>query len=211
MEILISLENILESSYAQKVREWRNQDFVRLQMVNQDIITEEQHRKYLDSLKGNKNKESFVVVQNHTAPIGVLNFTINYDENYIEPGTYIVDEALLGKGYGLILNLVKMEYIFRVMPEGEMRTFVLQSNEYNIQLQKKLGAEIRCHRKMRDHYGNEKDAVEMFITKEMWDQERQKVIKLCQVFIAHLKKVPKSEVNVMDHILFPERKETIRA
>jgi len=37
----------LDDMYVKKMREWRNQDFVRQRMFNREIITEEEHARLL--------------------------------------------------------------------------------------------------------------------------------------------------------------------
>ena len=48
----VSFINILELDdiYIKNLRDWRNQDFVRQRMLNQEIITEEEHAGFIEHL-----------------------------------------------------------------------------------------------------------------------------------------------------------------
>lgn len=52
----LELINILDTNYKDEMLSWRNQEFVRKNMRNPEIISIESHRAYLDSLKSGKGR-----------------------------------------------------------------------------------------------------------------------------------------------------------
>lgn len=167
----ITFQNILDTPYTEKLREWRNQDFVRKNMTNHDIISLETHRKYIDSLKQSDTSKVFLAM-NHGEPLAIVTIKINWEEKYVEPGTYIINEAYLGKGFGIVMSYMRLEYIFDIMPEGRMRTIILDKNERNISLQKKMGCQLEEHIEVEDQNGRKEPAAAYSLTKEAWDANK---------------------------------------
>ena len=124
---LIVFKNLLDTPYMQQLRIWRNLDFVRDNMTNKALISHEEHQKYLTMLHNNPDTRKVFVAMQDTIPFGVVNFSIYQESGYIEPGMYLVDSRFLGKGYGMVLQYVRLEYIFTIMPAGRMRTIVLRT------------------------------------------------------------------------------------
>lgn len=166
--VSITFKNILDTEYTDKLREWRNQDFVRKNMTNHDIIGKEEHEKYIEFLRKSDTNKVFVAL-NHDEPLAIVTIKINWEEKYVEPGTYIINEDYLGKGYGIIMSYMRLEYIFELMPEGRMRTVILDKNETNINLQKKMGCVFEKHIQVEDNNGGLEQASVFYLTKEMWD------------------------------------------
>src|SRR5699024_4444787 len=84
----------------QKVREWRNQDFVRENMFTTNIISKEEHNKFLSSLKDRKDKEFFIGFY-EDKPFCVVNITQLCQTKY-EIGYYLIHKENRGKGFGFI-------------------------------------------------------------------------------------------------------------
>lgn len=167
----ITFKNLLDTPYTKELRIWRNQDFVRKNMTNHDIIGEEEHEAYLQSLRDNPSNKVFVAL-NNDEPLAIITIKINPQEGYVEPGTYIINEAYLGKGYGIIMSYMRLEYIFELMPQGRMRTVILDKNERNINLQKKMGCRLEEHIMVEDQHGAKEPASVFYLTKEMWDANK---------------------------------------
>lgn len=168
----ISFKNILDTEYTMKMREWRNQDFVTKNMINQETITVEQHEKYLELLRAKSDTRKVFVCLENEKPFAILNFTIFREDNYIEPATYLINKSFLGKGYGLVVNIAKMSYIFKVLPCGEMRTKVLTTNNVNYKLQLKMGAKLRNIVSYTDEKGTDRELYSLYATKEMWEAKK---------------------------------------
>ena len=74
---MIEYRNILDvkSELQQRVREWRNSDRVRMNMLASDLISEEQHRRWLSSLAESPERQSVRVVFEGDEPFGIITFT----------------------------------------------------------------------------------------------------------------------------------------
>lgn len=164
----IVFKNILNTEYTDELRNWRNQDFVRNNMINHNLIEKEEHVHYIESLRHSKDNKVFLAL-NHQEPLAIITVKIHWDENYIEPGTYIINEKYLGKGYGIIMSYFRLEYIFELMPEGKMKTIILDKNKRNINLQKKMGCIFEKNITVTDVNGKQEVASVYSLTKEMWD------------------------------------------
>ncbi len=167
----ITFKNILDTPYTMKLREWRNQDFVRKNMTNHDLIGEEEHKAYIEFLRKSDTDKVFLAMDREM-PLAVVTIKINWKEQYVEPGTYIINESYLGKGYGIIMSYFRLEYIFDLMPEGRMRTVILDSNERNISLQKKMGCELEEHFMVEDKEGRKEPAAAYSLKKARWDKKK---------------------------------------
>lgn len=166
--VAITFRNILDTEYVGKLREWRNQDYVRWNMVNHDFIGEAEHAAYIEFLRTSKTNKVFLAF-NHEEPIAVISIKINWEEGYIEPGMYIVNENNLGRGFGIIMSYIHYEYIFELMPEGQMRKIILNENKTNINLQKKMGCAFEKYIQVQSKNGAPEQASVFYLTKEMWD------------------------------------------
>lgn len=172
--VSITFKNILDTEYTEKLREWRNQDFVRKNMTNHAIIGEDEHAKYIESLRKSDTNKVFLSL-NRGEPLAIITIKINWDEKYVEPGTYIINENYLGKGYGIIMSYIRLEYIFELMPEGRMRTVILDKNETNINLQKKMGCVFEKHIQVESADGKQEQASVFYLTKEMWEEGKKSI------------------------------------
>lgn len=173
----ISFKNLFDTEYIYSMREWRNQDFVKKNMVNQDLISEEDHIKYLQMLKDNSDTRKVYVAFADEVPFAIVNFTVFPEERYVEPGMYIIDRNYLGKGLGQVLSYARLEYMFRIMPDGEVRTTILKTNETNLALQRKFGFMDHHTTLVKDGNGFEREALVLFLTKDMWDNTKKEVMK----------------------------------
>ena len=111
-----------------KVRSWRNDDDIRTYMLTQHIISQEEHLRWLNSLKGNE-RQKFWVVFCGEIPIGAVYLqNINQNERVSEWGFYIGEKDYRGKGLGKrILYKLLLEY-FESMKFETLITIVLSRN-----------------------------------------------------------------------------------
>lgn len=127
----------LDDSTIMKIREWRNRDFVRKNMFNSDLISEEQHIEYIEKIKKDSNRGLFVFYLDDV-PFGVYQYIIYPEGNYIMDGNYLIDEEYQYMGYGLVevyfMNIIKFEYFHCNKGYGE----VLDINKRTIMLNEKL-------------------------------------------------------------------------
>lgn len=94
--------NHLDEDTILKIREWRNQDFVRKNMIQQHMITEEEHLSYIERLKKDKNRGLFVFYLDDV-PFGVYQYMIDPVKREVEDGHYLISQEYQSLGYGAIL------------------------------------------------------------------------------------------------------------
>ena len=162
----LRFENINDSEYKYEVRNWRNQEFVRKNMINSTEISTEQHEAYLNMLKISESQRVYIAMLDEQ-PIAIMTFRIYKDKNKIVSGSYLIKEKYLGKGFGALLGYVRMEYIFNKLPNGKMSTLVMQSNRKNLQLQKDFG----CRVSNEEDFVRENGYKDKLITLEMTHKE----------------------------------------
>lgn len=105
--------NRLDEETIANIRTWRNQDFVRKNMFNTHIITEEEHKRYIDKVKQDPNRGLFVFYLDGE-PFGVFQYEVNPKERSVTNGNYLIDEEYQSLGYGAIMNYMigVMEYTY---------------------------------------------------------------------------------------------------
>lgn len=83
---------------------WRNHEKVRSVMVNKDIISYEDHLKFIDSLKNREDCCYWLVIDPVGANVGVLDVVhIDRDKDVGEIGFYLNQEEL-GKGFQFMIE-----------------------------------------------------------------------------------------------------------
>ena len=115
----------LTEEESELVRNMRNADDVRLKMYNQEEISSESHRKWMQTLKTRRDCRYFLVLADGKVT-GVVDFTsISADE--CEWGYYL-GEKYLNSGYGLLLEYYVIKYAFEVLRVKKLFCAVLDSN-----------------------------------------------------------------------------------
>ena len=140
----LKLVNILNvnDELKEKVRQWRNKEEIRKYMLNQHIITKEEHFKWLENLKS-KNDCKFWVVFFNNIPIGTVSLqNINYDKLTSEWGFYIGEDLYKGLGLGAIIEYNLLEYYFLKLNFTTLSGTVLDTNLAILKMHKKFGFKI---------------------------------------------------------------------
>jgi UDP-4-amino-4,6-dideoxy-N-acetyl-beta-L-altrosamine N-acetyltransferase len=102
-----SLKNFTELGDTEKsmVLGWRNNDNIRKRMFHQELISLEQHRAFIDSLRNKKDALYFLLYENKDA-VGVIDFTdIDLQKGSAEIGLY-ANPSLHGVGKKLMQNII---------------------------------------------------------------------------------------------------------
>lgn len=118
-----------------KIREWRNQPFVRNMMFSQQEITEEEHINYIAALKQDDNRGLFVFYLDDE-PFAVFQYKFNQTDKTVVTGSYLIDRQYQVMGYGGIMNyminLIEYCYLKADISYAE----ILDSNAEGLRLQK---------------------------------------------------------------------------
>lgn len=170
-----TFKNVLDTSYTGELLIWRNQEFVRKNMIDDSIISMEKHEKYLEKLRTTDKQKVFIAFFDDE-PVAVMTFQFN--EGNIESGSYVIHEDDLSKGFGVITGYARFEYIFNKLPNGRMQTIILEHNKKNINLQRNFGCVLAGTETIVKSDGTEEKAYVYTMTKEQWEKQRDKIHRL---------------------------------
>jgi len=128
----------LNSLELEMVRRWRNSETIRKWMYNEHIISEEEHKKFINSLKNSKDKV-YWLVKKEDLPIGTLSFVnINWYHRRAYFGMYANPENIL-PGIGRILDSIAKNVAFNILNLHTLKLEVIEDNKAVINLHKKSG------------------------------------------------------------------------
>lgn len=167
--------NYLDDETIMRIREWRNQSFVKNMMYSQHDITEEEHRKYITSILEDKNRGLFVFYLDDI-PFGVYQYKIYPEGNYTIGGNYLVKQEYQDMGYGTIQLYFMDIIIFNYLCCHKEYSEVLDINQRIIAINKKLNVPLegvlRQHRFVNGKYH---DVFCYGLLKTEWEQKRGKL------------------------------------
>ena len=121
-------KNFTETSVEERkqILTWRNSDRIRLKMFDQNIISLEQHLKWIDSLKQKKDRLYFLVYLENN-PIGVVDFTsLNFIEKSGSFGYYTDEKFTI---YAPLIEMELLRYFFEELHFDLINAFVLENNQ----------------------------------------------------------------------------------
>ncbi len=171
----LKLENILNvnDELKEKVRLWRNKEEIRKYMLNQHIITKEEHLNWIESLK-NRNDWKFWVVFVDEIPIGTVSLqNIDYKKLASEWGFYIGEDDYRGSGIGAIIEFSLLEYFFNILKFRTLNGIVLEKNVPVIRMHKKFGFKIK--KKKSTFKKNKYKEIFLKIKKTEWNNLRKNI------------------------------------
>lgn len=181
----VSFINILELDdiYIKNLRDWRNQDFVRQRMLNQQIITEEEHAGFIEHLKNNKEKRYYISFLG-SRPFGVLCYDFDKKNNNLEFGYYLIEQDLINSGLGIVMEYSLLNHAFYDLKVNKVFCRTLASNEKVVSLHTKFGfvteGILKQHVKTIGGYD---DITLQAITESMWAQKKEKIEKYIRVIV----------------------------
>jgi len=174
-----TFKNVLDTPFTLKLLEWRNQDFVRENMVDDRVISEENHMAFLEKLKTDDSMKVYLAFYDNK-PVAVMTF--RYNNNIIESGSYIIDKDDLSKGFGVVTGYARFEYIFGQFPDSSMQTVILEHNKKNIRLQENFGCILDKTIKIKKTDGTIENAFVYTMKKTNWEQKKEKV----EMLVSHI-------------------------
>lgn len=122
---------------AELVLSWRNQDSVRVNMYNHEIIELEAHMKWFKSLLESKDVKYFIYEQDKK-PLGVLSFVdIDYKNKKASWAFYSGDTSI--RGIGSEMEQLALEYAFIELNLNKLCCEVLEFNTAVISFHQKFG------------------------------------------------------------------------
>ena len=122
----VSLDRLDDETIAQ-LRIWRNQDFVRKQMHNKGLISQQEHQKWVRNVKNDSKRDVFVIFLDNE-PIGVCQYKILDDKGTIELGDYLISEDYKNKGFGFIVTYAFWQIAYQLLHAKKAYYEVIETN-----------------------------------------------------------------------------------
>lgn len=132
--------NHLDNYTISHIRIWRNQDFVRKNMFQSHIITEEEHKKYINKMKQDSNRDLYVFYLDGN-PFGVFQYQID-NRGTISAGSYLVNEKFQSCGYGVIMFYMTIWIQYYIVKAEFFESQIISYNKGAISLHKKYGCDL---------------------------------------------------------------------
>lgn len=170
---IIEFKNILESSIEEqlKIREWRNLPEVRKYMYNTQIISLEEHQRWLISLKNNSNTKAYYSILNNQK-VGINILRKRNNKTY-EWGVYLNDKVEKGKGIGEKVGKEFLNFVFETLEIDILEYEVLEENIPSLKLALKLGLK-KYKEENKKIEEKMKKIVYLKITKDEWRDKNEK-------------------------------------
>lgn len=160
----------------QDIRNWRNDENISKYMYGNHKITQEEHSKWLSALPKRNDLKFFVVFKNEK-PIGTVYFNnISSEHRNSEWGFYIYPPQLAGKGYGVAIEFVALNFAFDILKLNKLNCEVLDFNLSVIKLHKKFGF-VEEGRKRKQIFKNNEfvDVVMLGLLSSEWRANKEKM------------------------------------
>ena len=168
--LYFALLSKLPDKYIKELLKWRNQEFVRNKMFNNEKIKLEEHLEYVKN-----NKDKILIGFLEKEPFCVINFK-DYDGSGVELGYYLIKEDSVGGGLGAIMEFYSLYYAFFRLKALCVFCRTLKSNAKVIGLHKRFGFKFTKKGAI-----NNKEYVEQRLCKEEWEKQMPKLEKLLKV------------------------------
>lgn len=171
-----SLKDI-DDSTKDLILNWRNQEYIRKMMFNQNIISKEEHYAWVASLQSNHHRIVKVFYFGES-PMGIVTFSsVNNQDSIFEWGFYI-GEQKAPKGMGTLLGITAIDEYFNDKEHYKLFAEVLEYNLPSISYHQKLGFKeegiLKNHHKIEGVFYN----VHVFgLFKEEWNEQRKKLLE----------------------------------
>jgi len=130
----------LEMKDAELILEWRNDDSVRLNMYNHEIISLETHLLWLKKTLDDNNSRYFIYEQ-EKIPLGLLSFT-NIDLHSKKATWAFYSGNTTKRGIGSEMEGIALDYAFNTLLLNKLCCEVLEFNEAVIKFHRKFGFRI---------------------------------------------------------------------
>lgn len=148
---------------------WRNQEFVRNQMVSNDLISFDEHIKWFESLD-DKINHNFIYSLEKT-DVGYTSCKIiDFKKGIFDVGLFCGDSSYLGHPINFLSMIYIHEYAFRTLKLKKSITKIKNNNHSSININKKIGYVF--YKK----FNNEFD--KYYLKAENFEKSRKKLNKL---------------------------------
>ena len=139
----VSLRRITQADIEQ-VRAWRNQDFVRNQMFQSELITEVQQVAWFDTVNNPFNY--YFIIEENEAPIGVIYAkNVNPESMVGEGGIFIGEQPYLTTDFPGRASILLLYFCFNKLGLNSSLIRVKKGNEAALWYNQFLGYNVKSH------------------------------------------------------------------
>lgn len=179
----------LSDKYILQLREYRNSEFVKNNMIFDEYISVEDQLKWWGQQKIN-NKSQFFLIFLNSEPCGLLSFTnIDLTTRKAEFGLFLFEEKYSNIGISLFAEYFSINYMFDNLDLNKIYLNVIDFNKKTISLHKNFGfsidAILRDDILKNNQYCNR---VQMSLLKKEWVNKKNSIDSF-------LKKINNFEIN----------------
>lgn len=161
---IIHLRKVTESDL-QLMRSWRNSDHVRLNMLNQDLISPEQQLRWFTNSK--ISGEHHFIYTHGFHDVGVVSIKPSPVPRVFEAGIYCGRHDYLGSSINIAAALWLYDYGFQLPGDNRFKARVLRANTAALRMNESLGYELV------GDYGE--DTVELELTRAKFEISKGKL------------------------------------
>ena len=138
----LSLEELKidEEKIFPEILKIRNENFVRMNMYNNKLISLEEHLNWIRTHLQNKTKRIFKIIFEEKLIGALITSNISLSKKESEWAFYLTKNSKTG--LGAIVEYKFLDLFFKTYPEFELKCEVLEFNKSVISLHKKFGFEI---------------------------------------------------------------------
>lgn len=171
---MIEFKNILDSKIEEQkeIRNWRNDIEIRKYMYNSEIISEDEHLKWLENLESNSKQKVYYIMYDNKK-IGIVSIAnLDLKNKTCDWAFYFNNNIEKGKGIGKIVEKEFVKYIFKNFEIEKLNCQVLSNNLKVVEMHKKFGFTLEGVLRKNILQNNEKlDVYWLGITKEEWSKK----------------------------------------
>ena len=120
---------------------WRNQPFVREMFLQRQLLTEEIHKNWLNTMvRTGKVRQFIIYLKENDRPIGTVFLkNIDKEKKIAEYGNFIGESEYLGRGYGSDAGSTLLKYAFEELKLHKIFLRVKRENKRAIKAYRKMG------------------------------------------------------------------------
>jgi RimJ/RimL family protein N-acetyltransferase len=131
----------LRSEHLEMVRLWRNQDYIRSNMLFQELLSREDQEKWFAGL--DKGRNLYWVIRTHGYPIGLIHIKdIDLERSVGEAGIFIGEPSYLEMPQPMLAILFMMEVAFFAIDLSRLKAKIKSGNRHAISFNQKLGYQL---------------------------------------------------------------------
>ncbi len=132
----------LSVSDIERVRIWRNQEFVRLNMEYQRIVTEDDQKKWFSELDNSANH--YFIFSYKNKDIGMVNLkNVNWNKLTAEAGIFIGTKEFINTYIPFVTTIILMEFAFEELKLNSLMAKIRILNKNAILFNERLGYTFR--------------------------------------------------------------------